>query len=189
MFTTLVITLPSEHQGGSFCITNNETSNLFDSGPVSAFDVSYVAWFNDVFYRFEQVTLGGRLTLTHHLDHDTLGLDMLKANGNTSEAKLEMLFSYWQRNAEEETSFLPSLLQKKYHYGSNGVVSYDSLGKNRQVVQYLQNAGHKYGLCIYLADLKRTMVLGTKMIIARERSIRNRPMESSHKLWTYEGQS
>lgn len=72
-------------------------------------------------------------------------------------AKLDMLFSYWTENVEEETSALAYLLEDKLK-GEN--LSYNELqGQDLQVVNYLRQAGGKYDFCLYLASLKRSIEL------------------------------
>ena len=72
-------------------------------------------------------------------------------------AKLDMLFSYWKENVEEECSALAYLLKVKL---KDRNLSYNELqGQDLQVVNYLRQAGGRYGFCIYLASLKRSIEL------------------------------
>jgi hypothetical protein len=84
-----------------------------------------------------------------------LNPDVLAASSNKSMAKLDMLFSYWKENVEEETSALAYLLKVKL---KDGNLPYNELqGQDLQVVNYLRQVGGKYGFCIYLASLKRSI--------------------------------
>jgi hypothetical protein len=170
-FATLVITLPSKHLGGEVYISHGDT-RVFEPAQFSEYDLSYFAWcvfpsywhpignshysdrFSDVTCEVKSVSSGRRLVLTYNLVHATLNPDVLAASSNKSIAKLDMLFSYWKENVEEETSALAYLLQVKL---KDGNLSYNELqGQDLQVVDYLRQAGGKYDFCIYLASLKRS---------------------------------
>jgi hypothetical protein len=70
-------------------------------------------------------------------------------------AKLDMLFSYWRKNIEEETSMLAYLLEDEVE---DEKLSYSGLeGNNLQVITYLRQAAEKYDFCIYLAKMKRSI--------------------------------
>ncbi|KAH6692885.1 hypothetical protein BKA61DRAFT_742360 [Leptodontidium sp. MPI-SDFR-AT-0119] len=155
-FGTLVIALPSYHEGGDVLITNAGDPEIkaFGTAATSAFDSSYVAWFHDATHALKPVTAGRRLTLTYCLIHENLGPDVLAASSNKTTGKLDMLFSYWHDNIEDEIGYAGYLLTKKYRKKSD--LSYEMLeGVDREVVAYLRDAGRKHDVCIYLAKLSR----------------------------------
>lgn len=101
------------------------------------------------------VSNGRRLILMYNLFHSTLGPDVLRAGSNKSMAKLDRLFSYWKDNIKEETSALAHLLDDVV---ADDALSYGGLeGSGLQVVTYLRQAAEKYGFCVYLADMERTV--------------------------------
>jgi hypothetical protein len=70
-------------------------------------------------------------------------------------AKLDMLFSYWRENIEDETSMLAHLLKDEV---DDEKLSYGGLeGNNLQVITYLRQAAEKYDFCIYLAKMRRVI--------------------------------
>lgn len=84
-----------------------------------------------------------------------MGPDVLRAGSNKSMAKLDLLFSYWKDNVEEEPSMLASLLENKV---ADENLSYSGLdGSNLQVVTQLREAAEKYGFCVYLANMERSI--------------------------------
>ncbi|MAD86934.1 MAG: hypothetical protein CL912_28595 [Deltaproteobacteria bacterium] len=110
--------------------------------------------FHDVTHALKPVTAGRRLTLTYHLVHENLGPDVLAASSNKTFGKLDMLFSYWHANVQEEVLHLGYLLDGKYR--KNPDLSFDMLeGADKETVTYLRDAGSKHGVCIYLAELTR----------------------------------
>ncbi|KAE9375131.1 hypothetical protein N431DRAFT_555630 [Stipitochalara longipes BDJ] len=154
VFGTLAIILPSRHEGGEIYISHGGT-RVFETSQSSAFDASYIAWFSDVAQEIKPISAGRRLVLTYNLVHSTLGPDVLRADSNKSMAKLDLLFSYWKENIEEETSMLAYLLEDDV---KDEKLSYSELeGNNLQVVTYLRQAAEKYGFCLYLANMKRSI--------------------------------
>ncbi|KAL2061183.1 hypothetical protein VTL71DRAFT_7456 [Oculimacula yallundae] len=164
MFGTLVICLPSWHQGGDVLVTSpcDPEIKAFGTSATSAFDSSYLAWFHDVTYTMKPVTAGRRLTLTYSLIHENLGPDVLAANSNKTTGKLDMLFSYWKNNAEDEITLLACLFTD--NYSQDKILSSTTLNsKDQQIIAYLREACSKYGFCLYLADMKRSLITTTGM--------------------------
>lgn len=92
-------------------------------------------------------------------------------------AKLDMLFSYWKENVEEDTLALAYLLEDNLK-GEN--LSYNELqGQDLQVVNYLRQAGGKYGFCIYLASLERSIELSGDYDAWNERELNQNDAISS----------
>ena len=67
MFGTLVISLPSKHEGGKVVLRHNDTEDFFDSAKYSPFGTSFAAWYSDVFHEVEKVTSGHRIVLIYNL--------------------------------------------------------------------------------------------------------------------------
>lgn len=45
MFATLVIALPSKHEGGEVRVTHSGQTKTFETSKFSEFDASYLAWY------------------------------------------------------------------------------------------------------------------------------------------------
>lgn len=45
MFATLVIVLPSKHEGGEVRVSHSKTTKVFETSKFSEFDFSYLAWY------------------------------------------------------------------------------------------------------------------------------------------------
>lgn len=68
MIATLVICLPSEHEGGTVSLSYAGKSREFSTGGErSPFDVTALAWFADVSHEVGEVTAGYRLALTYNI--------------------------------------------------------------------------------------------------------------------------
>jgi 2OG-Fe(II) oxygenase superfamily len=93
MFGTLVVSLPSKHEGGDVVATHKGESITFSSAPGSDFGFSYAAWYSDITHEVKAVTSGYRLVLTYNLIHRPSVMS-LENRDNTS-AKLVSLLRSW----------------------------------------------------------------------------------------------
>lgn len=64
---TLVIILPSEHQGADVSLSIETMSFCFSPAPSSALDVSAISWLQDVQCQVDDLTSGYRLAITYDL--------------------------------------------------------------------------------------------------------------------------
>jgi len=69
MFGTLVVSLPSKHEGGDVVASHKGKSRTFSSSPGSDFGFSYAAWYSDITHEVKPVTSGYRIVLTYNLIH------------------------------------------------------------------------------------------------------------------------
>jgi hypothetical protein len=69
MFGTLVVSLPSKHEGGDVVVSHKGKSRTFSSSPGSDFGFSYAAWYSDITHEVKPVTSGYRIVLTYNLIH------------------------------------------------------------------------------------------------------------------------
>lgn len=75
MFASLIVVLPTEHEGGTLVLRHNERESRFDSATAiqdteEAGSIAYVAFFSDVEHSVEPVRSGYRVTLTYNLYYD-----------------------------------------------------------------------------------------------------------------------
>ena len=64
---SLVICLPSEHEGGALAVRHGGQHSLFDWAPASKSAIQWAAFFSDCEHEVLQVTAGHRVTLTYNL--------------------------------------------------------------------------------------------------------------------------
>ncbi|KAK6078394.1 2OG-Fe(II) oxygenase [Seiridium cupressi] len=67
MIGTLVICLPSKHEGGDVHLSLGDKSHRFSTSTTSAFDPTALAWYSDVTHEFTNLTSGYRLVLTYNI--------------------------------------------------------------------------------------------------------------------------
>jgi hypothetical protein len=95
MFGTLVICLPSEHTGGEVQLVHNGKRISIGTAPMSAYNVSALAWYSDVQHEIKAVTSGYRLVLTYNLVQDQSLPKQTAAALDASAAQLTKLLGTW----------------------------------------------------------------------------------------------
>jgi hypothetical protein len=93
MFGTLVVSLPSKHEGGDVVATHKGESIAYSSSPGSDFGFSYAAWYSDITHEVKAVTSGYRLVLTYNLIHRPSVMSL--ENWDNTSAKLVSLLKSW----------------------------------------------------------------------------------------------
>lgn len=93
MFGTLVISLPSKHEGGDVVASHRGESRTFSSSSGSEFDFSYAAWYSDITHEVKPVTSGYRIVLTYNLIHRPSA--MLLGNRVNVTARLTSVLESW----------------------------------------------------------------------------------------------
>lgn len=100
MIASLVIVLPTEHEGGTLVLRNNDKEFEFDSGEElsgSTSKVAYVAFFSDTDHEVTEVTSGYRVTLTYNLhvskkpDNSPVHIERKEQDEELFEAMQELL--------------------------------------------------------------------------------------------------
>jgi predicted 2-oxoglutarate/Fe(II)-dependent dioxygenase YbiX len=67
MFATLVVNLPSEHEGGELIISHAGQSQRYSFADSSLFEPSFVAFYADCYHEVQPITSGYRLCLVYNL--------------------------------------------------------------------------------------------------------------------------
>ncbi|OBS19613.1 hypothetical protein FPOA_11338 [Fusarium poae] len=67
MVGTLIICLPSQHEGGDVHLSFGSQFKHFSTAPASKFDLTSISWFSDVTHEVTKLTSGYRLVLTYKL--------------------------------------------------------------------------------------------------------------------------
>ncbi|ETW97697.1 MAG: hypothetical protein ETSY1_21640, partial [Candidatus Entotheonella factor] len=68
MFATLVVNLPSRHEGGSLVVSHDDETRTIDfDGPAGAYSMQYAAFYTDCKHEIEPVTSGYRVNLIYNL--------------------------------------------------------------------------------------------------------------------------
>ncbi|WP_089942825.1 2OG-Fe(II) oxygenase [Candidatus Entotheonella palauensis] len=68
MFATLVVNLPSRHEGGTLVVSHDSETRMIDfGGPAGAYNMQYAAFYTDCKHEIEPVTSGYRVNLIYNL--------------------------------------------------------------------------------------------------------------------------
>jgi hypothetical protein len=67
MVGTMVVCLPSQHQGGEVLLSFKSEERNFATGPASEWEMTTLAWYSDVTHEIAKLTDGYRLVLTYKL--------------------------------------------------------------------------------------------------------------------------
>ncbi|QPC72560.1 hypothetical protein HYE68_003312 [Fusarium pseudograminearum] len=67
MVGTLILCLPSQHEGGDVHLSLGSQVKRLSTAPTSKFDITSISWFSDVTHKVTKVTSGYRLVLTYKL--------------------------------------------------------------------------------------------------------------------------
>ncbi|KAK4506729.1 hypothetical protein PRZ48_000462 [Zasmidium cellare] len=113
MFGTLIICLPSEHEGGTVCLQHGNKRERLNTGAISAFGATYLAWYADVLHEIEPVTSGYRWVLTYNLIKTSPTQTYSASELDSRTEHLTRLFRQWE-GLEDPYHFLTWPLDFKY---------------------------------------------------------------------------
>ncbi|TEA14989.1 hypothetical protein C8034_v002831 [Colletotrichum sidae] len=135
---TMVICLPSEHEGGDVHLVFGDDKRTFSTAESSAFEMTTMAWFSDVQHEVAVLESGHRLTLTY----DFVPLMMLG-----SHPKAE----FWGQQKETVDNMLNELQED---YPDQNIVIYPLDQYYREMSMSLQKLkGRDKTICQLLHDL------------------------------------
>ncbi|KAI9744730.1 MAG: hypothetical protein M1818_001655 [Claussenomyces sp. TS43310] len=160
MFATLVVCLPSKHEGGNVRLSHAGKHMIFQTAETSAFDCNYMAWFSDVVHEVLPVTSGRRLVLTYNIIN-TLGVHASASDIVKSSTRLRNIFLSWQHLYDNKKDRESSMLvyQLEHQYTQVSLHFHALKGADKQIVSTLKQTCSELGFHIYLAILER-VVLG-----------------------------
>ncbi|KAJ9651861.1 hypothetical protein H2198_008893 [Neophaeococcomyces mojaviensis] len=159
MFGTLVVCLPSEHQGGAVLLKHNKHEYTFDSSKTSSFGTSFAAWYSDVFHEVQRVTGGRRLALTYNLVQKAVSTPQKAPDGDKDIRLTNVLQAYNKAvNMAKNDSFPPYLIYRLEHkYSRHGLTIKGLKGDDEKRIKRLNAVCEKIGFDIYLGSVKKTL--------------------------------
>ena len=151
MFGTLVICLPSMHEGGEVRLSHAGKKTVLDTARNSEFGLSALAWFSDVTHEVKPVTSGYRLVITYNLILNSSITTYSAGRLCGFQSKLQHTLA----RAREEMGWqkLVYILEHQYTEMSR---SLDSLkGSDRKIAEQLQGACAAEGFFLFFAQMNR----------------------------------
>ncbi|KAI0851538.1 hypothetical protein F5Y00DRAFT_267723 [Daldinia vernicosa] len=152
MIGTMVICLPSKHDGGSVHLSHAGKSYVFETDKTSDFGLTCLSWFSDVTHEIKPLKSGYRLVLTYNIIHT--GRKRISAGlvGKQSE-RLRSVLVKWESKLPS-TEKLIYMLDHKYTQSSLKLSNLK--GRDSAVCQCLYEVGLGCGFTIFLAKMTRT---------------------------------
>lgn len=158
-FGTLIVVLPTYHEGGDINFKHKRQDYLYDSASTSSFDISYAAWFADVNVEAQPISRGYRIMLTYVLKQSLADGQQvqLAPQFNYRREIRHMLRDYEVQNASGDPTDFPdyTLLRLDQPYTKNGI-RLDDLGEKEQYqVRLLADVCENLGFAVYLAGREK----------------------------------
>ncbi|KAI1374042.1 hypothetical protein F4677DRAFT_447687 [Hypoxylon crocopeplum] len=153
MFGTLVISLPSSHEGGDVVVTHCGLTKTFQT---SRHAMACAFWYSDVSHRVLTVKSGYRWVLTYNLAITSSTELPLADNFGEERQELRRVLQSWSQ--EVTSSLRPPLpfLHAFYHKYTGAHISYQGLkATDRYRVQYLRQICAELNFDLFLTTLER----------------------------------
>ncbi|KAI9882227.1 MAG: Sorting nexin mvp1 [Watsoniomyces obsoletus] len=154
MFGTLVISLPSKHEGGAVVTTHAGKSSIYHTDK-DEFESTYIAWYADVMHKVKPVISGYRFVITYNLIYTGMGGPQNAAIISNHESRMRKTMALWQQRMHDPTAPKSFAYILAHEYTEAGLGFHDLKGRDRHVAQTLLNAAHTEGFCVYLANVHR----------------------------------
>ncbi|MDP1797603.1 MAG: 2OG-Fe(II) oxygenase [Planctomycetaceae bacterium] len=122
MVATLVIALPSAHEGGELVVRHEGREQIVNFGPESRFQTQFAAFYADCEHEIRPVTSGYRLALVYNLTLEKSKRTITAPTNGEQIAEVTRLFCKWSgqrpaavdKNNESVPSKLAVLLEHQY---------------------------------------------------------------------------
>ena len=148
MFATLIIMLPSEHEGGEVMVQHCNRKETLPITEPRKFGYPYLAWYADVEHSIVPVTSGYCLVLTYNLFHTSIHMGFIRPESvmDDHRANLNRALSRWRHGIDyhgAKSNALISILQHQYSESNFGLSSLKGTDQLRAV--YLQDVCKTHG--------------------------------------------
>jgi hypothetical protein len=153
MVATLVVCLPSEHEGGEVHLSFKDRQRTFATGSTSKYDLSALAWYSDVTHEVKELKSGYRLVLTYNIvadNQDTAALSHYVAQSD----RLRRLLKRWNR----DPNFKEKVCYTLGHQYSQSSLSLRVLkGRDACVLRVLKRVADGAGFRLFVGHMSCTM--------------------------------
>lgn len=109
MIGTVVVCLPSYHEGGDVAVSFNGEHRILQTSVNSSYSTSVLAWYGDVLHEVKPVTKGYRIAMTYNMIHlDSSSSTPGVLNGDPRLAALQNIMKDWTHTIDDEDEDLAS---------------------------------------------------------------------------------
>ena len=158
-FGTLVIVLPSEHEGGQVVVRLGNQKCALSIPEPREFSYSYMAWYADADYFVEPICSGSRLALTYDLIHQSGEMKAARPSSilNDTTAFPDSALESWKARLDDHdtaTNKLVYLFESHYPQEHLGLQSLE--GSDHVRTLRLHEACQERGFSTFLGQLEHT---------------------------------
>lgn len=152
MIGTLVISLPSKHEGGQVHLSHSNKRHVFATSEFSSFDLTALAWYSDVTHEIKPLSSGYRLVITYNLIQQP-GSAPSAGAFIEQQTQLQTLLQNWASTLQSKTRVIYRLDHK---YSQSSLSIQNMKGRDAQLVRCLKQACQETGFYVLLAIMTRT---------------------------------
>lgn len=152
MIGSLVVCLPSKHEGGAVHLSHAGNEQLFATAPSSAFDLTALAWYSDVTHQVKEVTSGYRLALTYNIVQKA-GVGKSAGFFLQRQEQLRGLLARWPT---EFPTVSKMVLFTDHKYTPKSLSASNLMkGRDRAVFESLRSLCAETGMYMFLANVQK----------------------------------
>ncbi|KAH8668890.1 hypothetical protein BX600DRAFT_435403 [Xylariales sp. PMI_506] len=149
MVGTLVICLPSKHEGGEIHVSHGRQNKVMETGPASNFNLQAFGWFSDVKHSIQEITSGYRLVVTYNFIRDSKAANGISAGLFVQQSTRIANSLRTYRAQFPNTKRLIYFLEHKY--SSSSLTLANLKGTDAAVCHALEGVCQDFGLFVFLA--------------------------------------
>ncbi|KAJ8132846.1 hypothetical protein O1611_g775 [Lasiodiplodia mahajangana] len=146
MIATLVICLPSEHEGGEVHLSHAGQKRMLNTSESSLFDTTALAWFSDVTHEVQKIISGHRLVLTYNIIHK----EGLEFSAGAFGKQLNTVNNALALCVNHDPGFGVKLYPLSHQYSREGLSAHNLKGRDLAVCQILHKLCSQHGLYLLL---------------------------------------
>ncbi|KAI4233530.1 MAG: hypothetical protein LQ349_004358 [Xanthoria aureola] len=159
MFATLVIMLPSAHEGGEVVVRLGKERRTLSNPESNEFNYAFLAWYADVNHSIQPVTSGYRLVLTYNLIHHSGDLGKARPPSVLEDRNslIDSAFMSWKKLLDDDDEGSEELVYLFDHQYSEANFGLDFLkGEDQVRGLHLHDACKKHGFNLFLAHFEHS---------------------------------
>ncbi|KAI1328979.1 hypothetical protein F5Y16DRAFT_409499 [Xylariaceae sp. FL0255] len=152
MIATLVVCLPSKHEGGQVDLSfNGKHKTLRTDGKSSLFDITAMAWYSDVTHEVKEVVSGYRLVLTYKIIQ-TSGFAL---SAGVFDQQLEDVRCALIRCRQSQDTHW-KIYPLDHEYSRASLSLQDLKGRDRAICRALEILCSQHGFYFFLSHIRKT---------------------------------
>ena len=130
MFATLIVVLPSQHDGGELLIRHRDQQVRLELGGTKLSEISFAAFYADCVHEILPITAGYRLALVYNLIRQGKGKPPQAPNYDTEQTRLATLLQQWcttKHQSDIDDTSPEKLIYPLEHVYTPAELSFDAL--------------------------------------------------------------